>query len=100
MTISTHNHERTKPIRREKVISHRQSVHHANEAFRYFRRVRGRLFKDPAYRNKYVGIRDRKIVGVDADKVVLYDRLIEQFPDHRFVVSQVLSEVPTIDDPR
>ncbi|HVT81867.1 MAG TPA: hypothetical protein VHM90_14570 [Phycisphaerae bacterium] len=100
MTVSTHVHEAKGLERRVKVISHRQSIRHANEAFRYFRRVRGRLFKDPMYRGKFVGIRDRKIVGVDADKLVLYDRLVQRFPDHRFVVSQVLSELPSIDDPR
>ncbi|HVS73545.1 MAG TPA: hypothetical protein VHQ47_20140 [Phycisphaerae bacterium] len=100
MTIGTPIHERTKAERNDKVISHRQSIKHADEAFHYFRRIRARLFKDPAYRNKFVGIRDRKIVGVGQDKLSLYTRLMEQFPDHRFVVSQVLSEVPTIDDPR
>ncbi len=80
-----------------KPISHRQSILHAEEAFDYFRRVRSRLYKNPLYRGRFVAIRDRQIVDVGDDKFVFYECLVRRFPDRRFVVSQVLNEIPTID---
>ena len=79
-----------------KRISRQQSEVHADEAFGYFRRIRARLYKNPHYRGKFVAIRDRQIVDVANDKFILYERLVQRFPDHRFVVSQVLRELPTI----
>jgi hypothetical protein len=85
-----------KPPRGVKRISFRQSQIHADEAYAYFKRVRPRLYRNPSFRGRFVAIRDRQIVDVDGDKFVLYDRLVRQFPDHRFCISQVLSEIPTI----
>ena len=50
-----------------KRISQRQSQKHTDEAVSYFHRVRSRLYKDEAYRGKFVAIRDRQIVDVDGD---------------------------------
>ncbi len=80
-------------------ISGQESAVHATEASKYFARVRGRLYKDPAYAGKYVGIRDRRLVGVDADKFALHRHLLQQFPDHRFIVMPVGPEFPSIDLP-
>jgi hypothetical protein len=82
-----------------KKFSLRALNRHADEAFDYFRRVRHRLYRDRRYRGRYVAIRDRKIVDVADDKFALYYKLLERFPDHRFIVSQVLAELPTIDAP-
>jgi hypothetical protein len=79
-----------------KSITPRQLHNHAKEASAYYSRVRGRLYKNPAYRDKYVVIRDRKIVDVDADKFILQDRLLKKFPDNKFLVMPVWSEFPTV----
>jgi hypothetical protein len=76
-------------------VSFEQSKAHADEAFAYFTKVRPRLFKKPEYRGKYVAIRDRKIVGVGKNKFALYEEVLKQFPDQKFIVSQVLHELPS-----
>ena len=43
-----------------------------------------------------MAIRDRQIVDVGDDKLILYQRLLTRFPDHRFIVSQVLHELPSV----
>ena len=91
--MNVHQPQTSKPPKR---ISHQQSLVHADEAFGYFRRVRARLYKNPQYRGKFVAIRDRQVVDVADDKIVLYERLVQRFPDHRFVVSQVLRELPAV----
>ncbi|MCL2641128.1 MAG: DUF5678 domain-containing protein [Phycisphaerales bacterium] len=75
----------------------RQTSRHVNDDTEYYRRIRARLYRDPSYRGKYIAIRDRRIVGVHADKFVLYKQITETFPDHRFLVMPVWSEFPTVD---
>jgi hypothetical protein len=83
-----------------KPISRRQLLEHAKEASVYYSRIRARLYKNPAYRDKYVVIRDRKIVEVmeaNADKFILQELLLKKFPDHKFLVMPVWSEFPAVD---
>ena len=93
MTIE--NARRSKSARTQGV-SFEQSKAHADEAFAYFIKVRPRLFEKAEYRGKYVAIRDRKIVGVGRDKFALYSKVLKRFPDQKFIVSQVLHEVPSV----
>ena len=73
----------------------RQTARNGSDDTEYYRRIRARLYRDPSYRGKYIAIRDRRIVGVHADKFVLYKQVGETFPDHRFLVMPVWSEFPT-----
>jgi hypothetical protein len=76
-------------------VSFEESRTHADEAFAYFTKIRARLFKKPEYRGKFIAIRDRKIVGVGKDKFALYEDVVKRFPDQKFIVSQVLNELPS-----
>lgn len=90
------NKSHWKPVVKNKVKALSRESHFA-EAVTYFKRVRAKLFKDPAYRFKYIAIRDKKIIDVDADKFALYDRVVGHFPDQRFICMPVWAEFPTVD---
>ncbi len=60
----------------------------------HFQRIEAELVKDERYFGKYVAIKDRQIVDIDADDRRLTDRIDEKFPDDPVLIAKVGGPVP------
>src|SRR5262245_58351827 len=75
------------------------SLRHWRESAEFYDRNKSRYLRNPKYRGKYIAIRHKRVVDVDADQKTLAHRLMERFPDHMFFVAQVLAKEPVLEVP-
>lgn len=56
---------------------------------RYFESIRKELLKEKEYRNKFVAIKDKEIIGVDTEKIKLAKRVKRQYPHEVILITRV-----------
>jgi len=65
----------------------------------YFKRVRRKLWDNPLYREKYVVIKNKRILDVGVNQFDLARKWTKQFPGEAMLITKVELETPRIQLP-
>ena len=69
------------------------------EELAFFNSIQEDLLTDKAYKNKYVAIKDKKLIDSDADDFRLVERIDSKYPNDVVLVVKVEADVPIAEIP-
>ncbi len=59
------------------------------EELSFFNSIKGKLWEDEAYRDKFVAIRDKKVIDSDLDDFKLVKRINKKYPSEVVLIAKV-----------
>jgi hypothetical protein len=99
MTVTNHKWSKAAENRRSPRKPASPGLRHWRESVAFYHRNKSRLLKNARYAGKFVAVRHRRIVDVDADQRALASRLLKRFPDQVYFVAQVRERERVYDVP-